>query len=1081
MAEFDPDAFLEKTAPKKKEKEFDPDAFLKKTEPESAGRTLAGSSASLADTLLSIPGAIVSPVVYAGARAFGQSPEEAERISRQFEWQNPNNRFTVGNVTGTTESAGYQQAPQRVAGEFVGNAINQGLVDPLVDATGMDPRDAANVTNTMLMGVSPALGRGAVTTGKAVAAVPKVVAAVPDVVRGAGREISGKYVAPGTPVDVPVPYGQRAAIMHPASESRVHIPSDVMQQFQRKEISADQARAAAVPFTESELAALDRTGGMVPYSGKVAEATGALLAQPYKSFTGWLPDVGLAALGGLTAGPIGAIGLPALRLGKKVYDVGQAAKTATAANELGGLKFVPQTAAEQAALSGIEIAPVRPPRQQQPVAMPPDFVGPVRPEDLPTAQAPRTQRVRPVSPSEPFVAQSVDDIVAKAQSANPSTMFADLREPVVAERSKQLRKENPLLTKETADAQARAEFGDAATRYYDAKRAADEAARNTPEAIAAREAEAAAQAEARAAAEAEAAAQAQKAAERSATIQASVDEHVARWKATGEEPPTHYGAPTTEENMARQRARAEVDRLKAERAIEEAQAKTAGEGPVAPTELPSETGLTPQRSAFLDRINQHRVGMEQTRAENKIIHADKAKNFGREVKLTQEEIDALTPAERKRYIEQQSQADINRQLAGTSGEQITAAAVIKDMIKPVVKNGVRRNKDTNIVDRFHFDDFAETAGVKLDWSTAPDVSTMKWADANTAMSDWFYNQIKTEANDLGLDTRNTLKSQIRAYEEATKDITEPSSSAINAAEERMKRLRKTEDDGFTKPLKPVAPTPLAAPAPAPLAAPAPAPVVNTPKAGKAMKINDSTTNLSTKQIQGIFKELGLNVDSNQIKEALLGKHRINFKPGETDSIANMTAGEIKKRALTYAEADIGKQKMENHWAIMDYDVPPHWQVSDIMGNDIPKGNAAYNAIAKMSDAEIQSRIDAYAKRNKLKTRTEIEAQSAKDAAAFTEAQQEAKMGYMSGKQSHEISYMEGDVKIIDIKSPGRNEVVEIYPDGTETQYITHSMKDKKGKTVEQYVIRELDKNGSVTDSTTYEVKPPEWRERLLDK
>ena len=205
--------------------------------------------------------------------------------------------------------------------------------------------------------------------------------------------------------------------------------------------------------------------------------------------------------------------------------------------------------------------------------------------------------------------------------------------------------------------------------------------------------------------------------------------------------------------------------------------ETAGEAPPPPIDL------TANRASFLDKINQHRAGLEETRAQNKETFAGTAENLGRGTEA--ERLERMTPAERADYFLRQA----------LKSDTMTDAAVVKDMIKTTVNTGVKRYKNSNIVYNSVFDEFAADAGVLLDWSTAPDISKMGWKEGNSAMSNWMYKQIKTEANDLGLDTRTGgIRGQMRQMEESNADIQPPNpaeeAALAKAAQERMAKMRK---------------------------------------------------------------------------------------------------------------------------------------------------------------------------------------------------------------------------------------------------------------------------------------------------
>jgi len=284
-----------------------------------------------------------------------------------------------------TAQAAYTAITER-PGETAGNLVKGIVYDPQLLFT---PVPGAKQAGQAVA----ATGRAAVNTAKTVGGA---VAAVPDVARGFTGTLSGKIAKPGTE---PTPYKQVPPVMEPAG--RTHIPADVMAEYQASRITPEQAQASAIPYTAEQIAALERTGGMVPYSDNVGKATGAILAEPYTSFRGYLPDVALAGVGGLLTGGIGgAIGLPALNLLRKGYQAYDAAKTATAANELGNLKFTPLSAEQRAALNAVNMQPGTPGFDFRTASQAANMnvAGPVRPQ--PPAPAPSVVTTQAVNPDE---------------------------------------------------------------------------------------------------------------------------------------------------------------------------------------------------------------------------------------------------------------------------------------------------------------------------------------------------------------------------------------------------------------------------------------------------------------------------------------------------------------------------------------------------------------------------------------------------------------------------------------------------------------------------------------------------------
>jgi len=144
----------------------------------------------------------------------------------------------------------------------------------------------------------------------------------------------------------------------------------------------------------------------------------------------------------------------------------------------------------------------------------------------------------------------------------------------------------------------------------------------------------------------------------------------------------------------------------------------------------------------------------------------------------------------------------------------------------------------------------------------------------------------------------------------------------------------------------------------------PAPVVQSTMPTKTKDIADAKTDLSTKELKSIFTaETGLDLDIIKIKEAVLGQHRMNFPLKSDDLLKQKTAKEVKDAAKIYKEAYDGKLAVDSAFESAGYTVPNYWQLSELLGKDIPPGNKAFNAVAKMSPEEVASRVNTYIKNN----------------------------------------------------------------------------------------------------------------------
>lgn len=124
---------------------------------------LGRAAASLYDiTLGGIAPAIIEPITYAGARAFGQAPKQAKQTSTAAAtpFEQP-----MGRLFGVTESPEYKGEAGRQAQEFVGEYFQQGA-KAIAEKTGMPVEDVENMAGTMLAAIgiktAPAVQRGIV-------------------------------------------------------------------------------------------------------------------------------------------------------------------------------------------------------------------------------------------------------------------------------------------------------------------------------------------------------------------------------------------------------------------------------------------------------------------------------------------------------------------------------------------------------------------------------------------------------------------------------------------------------------------------------------------------------------------------------------------------------------------------------------------------------------------------------------------------------------------------------------------------------------------------------------------------------
>jgi hypothetical protein len=137
-----------------------------------AKQELGASVASLADVTLGgiIPG-VAGPVTYAGARFFGQSPEQAAALEQKVVGATEK---PFGKALGVTETEAYKGEASRQIMDFIGQNINKGA-EWIAQKTGLPVGDVQNMMGTATVAAAPAVGKVATTTAKAVQeAVPAV-------------------------------------------------------------------------------------------------------------------------------------------------------------------------------------------------------------------------------------------------------------------------------------------------------------------------------------------------------------------------------------------------------------------------------------------------------------------------------------------------------------------------------------------------------------------------------------------------------------------------------------------------------------------------------------------------------------------------------------------------------------------------------------------------------------------------------------------------------------------------------------------------------------------------------------------
>lgn len=277
MSEYisDPELLAQLEGNKKKSKDSkgyitDPSLLSQlnaKTKPETALQTFGRSAASIPDTALNLVTGALDYGAYNLARAAGLSPEEAQR-------QTTSPKDVIGRALGVAGTPGYENAPQRQLGNYLGKTLSEGIINPLTEATGLPEQDVGSMFNSLTMAV-PGMAKGGIQ------AVKPAFKATKDVVSGAVGRGTGYIAKPGeAPVGYQIP-SSRAPL-----RDTVMLPEDVAR-FERGEMPYGQM-PTEVPIQQLPRNALERTalkmsGGDIPYQGKAATSFGERIGETYRN------------------------------------------------------------------------------------------------------------------------------------------------------------------------------------------------------------------------------------------------------------------------------------------------------------------------------------------------------------------------------------------------------------------------------------------------------------------------------------------------------------------------------------------------------------------------------------------------------------------------------------------------------------------------------------------------------------------------------------------------------------------------------------------------------------------------------
>lgn len=306
-------------------------------------RQLGQAGASLYDVTLGgiVPG-IVEPVTYAGARAFGQTPEQAKETSAAAAapFESPMGRFF-----GVTETPGYQTEATRRLFDFIGENFQE-VAAWIAEKTGLPTSDVENMMGTVAAGAgvkaAPSVQRGvlrgaekaetAIGTAPRPAEPPRIEPSIPQKPRVSYAEFQAQLEArkaggpapilpPAPRVDTPtmpaptltqpfpeVRYAPKGAVNLPEQDARKQVLSRIGLENARQSSITGDGFAAANEFQTSkvdapvgqlyrdtlanERAALEnhgqriiqRTGGTVGLDETALYDRGTKITRPFDDF-----------------------------------------------------------------------------------------------------------------------------------------------------------------------------------------------------------------------------------------------------------------------------------------------------------------------------------------------------------------------------------------------------------------------------------------------------------------------------------------------------------------------------------------------------------------------------------------------------------------------------------------------------------------------------------------------------------------------------------------------------------------------------------------------------------------------------
>ena len=263
-------------------------------------RDFGKSTASLADTGINAVTGTLDQLAYPVARAFGRSPEQATA-----ETTSP--KDFIGRALGITQDPAYQQELSRRLMGGVGEGMQNYVVNPVSQATGLPQADVANMTGTGMMALAPAAGRATSAVGRgiynagdaAVAGAQAVGSGIKTAAMAPVQAVKGAFNAATGGESALVPLGKTYITPEGAQllrEGKIDIATAESPQYTRP--------ISELPSNAIERGALKIAGKQMPVAGKGAQAFGErvmsdYIANPYKAAV----DIGIPLVTGVPFSP----------------------------------------------------------------------------------------------------------------------------------------------------------------------------------------------------------------------------------------------------------------------------------------------------------------------------------------------------------------------------------------------------------------------------------------------------------------------------------------------------------------------------------------------------------------------------------------------------------------------------------------------------------------------------------------------------------------------------------------------------------------------------------------------------------